>query len=288
MLRMLAPSAVIPPSANTNACATSTTDIARQAIHGPSRIAASAAPRKCPLVPPATGKLSICTAKMNAAVTPSSGTRRSSSSTLARLSPTPTAAAAGIAHATATSVDRNPSGMCMLAPLRSRNARVGRLYCVRMANEDHWLLQRLVINPRAGSPWPSARSRRRRSAAPRRPAAPSPPCPGSAAGAARVRPARRPGRAPSSVAASPSAEGDDQQHPERDLALGDAPSSTTSADGQGIRPAAAPIASSPRMPGSCGRWLWRWSWSWWWPPSWAATRRHVRRTREPVGAWSCA
>ena len=31
-----------------------------------------------------------------------------------------------------------------------------------------------------------------------------------------------------------------------------APSSTTSAEGQGIKPAAAPIASRPRTPGSCG------------------------------------
>src|SRR3954452_12420346 len=113
MLRMLAPSAVIPPSAKTNACTPSTTASVRHARHGPSMIAASAAPRKWPLVPPATGKLSIWAAKMNAAVTPSSGTRRSSRSVLAFLSPTPTATAAGTAHASATSVVRNPSGMCM-------------------------------------------------------------------------------------------------------------------------------------------------------------------------------
>ena len=57
------------------------------ASHGPSRIAASAAPSRWPLVPPATGKFSIWTAKMNAAVTPSSGTRLSSSEELALLSP---------------------------------------------------------------------------------------------------------------------------------------------------------------------------------------------------------
>ena len=87
MFSTFAPSAVIPPSANTNACATSTTESTSPASHGPSRIAASAAPRKWPLVPPATGKLSICAANTNAAVTPSSGTRRSSSSRLARRSP---------------------------------------------------------------------------------------------------------------------------------------------------------------------------------------------------------
>src|SRR4051812_26642181 len=114
MLRMLAPSAVKPPSANTNACTPITTASVRQASQGPSRIAASAAPRKCPLVPPATGKLSICAANTNAAVTPSSGTRRSSRSVLALRSPTPTATAAGTAHTRATSVVRKPSGMCMV------------------------------------------------------------------------------------------------------------------------------------------------------------------------------
>src|SRR3954469_7386751 len=115
MLRTFAPSAVTPPSANTNDCTTSTTDMTTQASHGPSRIAASAAPRKWPLVPPATGKLSICTANTNAAVTPSSGTRRSSRSRLARRRPYATAATAGTAHAAATSGARNPSGMCTTA-----------------------------------------------------------------------------------------------------------------------------------------------------------------------------
>lgn len=79
MTMMLAPSAVMPPSAKTNACPASTTVMTRQASHGPSSTAASAAPSRCPLVPPATGKLSIWTAKTNAASTPSSGTRSSSS-----------------------------------------------------------------------------------------------------------------------------------------------------------------------------------------------------------------
>ncbi len=59
MFSTFAPSAVTPPSANPNAWATSTTAITRQASHGPSRTAASVAPRKWPLVPPATGKFSI-------------------------------------------------------------------------------------------------------------------------------------------------------------------------------------------------------------------------------------
>src|SRR6185369_9545159 len=86
-----------------------------QAIHGPSRIAARPAPRKWPLVPPATGKLSIWAANTNAAVTPSSGTRRSSRSRLARRRPYATAPAAGTAQAAATSGLRKPSGMCMVA-----------------------------------------------------------------------------------------------------------------------------------------------------------------------------
>ena len=79
MFITFAPSALTPPSANTKLCVASTTASTRQASHGPSSTVASAAPRKCPLVPPATGKLSICAAKTNAPVTPSSGTTRSSS-----------------------------------------------------------------------------------------------------------------------------------------------------------------------------------------------------------------
>ena len=67
------------------ACPVRTTAITMQASHGPSRIVARAAPRKWPLVPPATGKFSIWAAKTNAAVTPSSGTFSSSSEAPARL-----------------------------------------------------------------------------------------------------------------------------------------------------------------------------------------------------------
>jgi hypothetical protein len=41
---------------------------------GPKRTDEKTAPKKWPLVPPATGKLSIWAAKMKAAVTPISGT----------------------------------------------------------------------------------------------------------------------------------------------------------------------------------------------------------------------
>src|SRR4051812_22291734 len=113
MLSTFAPSAVTPPSAKANACVATTTAITTQATHGPSSTAASVAPRKCPLVPPATGKFSICAAKTNAATTPSNGIRDSSSERSARRSPHPTAATAGTAAASATSPERNPSGMCI-------------------------------------------------------------------------------------------------------------------------------------------------------------------------------
>ena len=105
----------MPPSAKKNACVEMTTAMTRQASHGPSSTAARAAPRKWPLVPPATGKLSICAAKMNAAVTPSSGMRRSSSRPFVLRTATASTATVGTQHAAATPVLRNPSGMCMSA-----------------------------------------------------------------------------------------------------------------------------------------------------------------------------
>ena len=123
MLRMFAPSAVTPPSAKTKACVVITTASTRHASQGPSRIAASAAPRKCPLVPPATGKFSIWAAKTNAPVTPTSGTRRSSSRASARLTLQASVPAVTTPVTSATSVLRKPSGMCMaLASLAAGRA----------------------------------------------------------------------------------------------------------------------------------------------------------------------
>ena len=51
MLVMLRPSAVTPPSANTSACTTSTTDTQSAPTHGPTSIAASAPPSRWPLTP---------------------------------------------------------------------------------------------------------------------------------------------------------------------------------------------------------------------------------------------
>ena len=64
MLMMFNPSALSPPSANISAWTMITTDTASAPVYGPTRIAASAPPNRCPLVPAATGKFSIWTAKM--------------------------------------------------------------------------------------------------------------------------------------------------------------------------------------------------------------------------------
>ena len=63
-------------------------------MYGPTRIAASAAPSRWPLVPAATGKLIIWTAKTKAATRPASGAVRSSSSLRAPRTLMATAAAA--------------------------------------------------------------------------------------------------------------------------------------------------------------------------------------------------
>ena len=79
MLKTLRPRAVNPPSANKKACISKTTVRAKVAAQGPTKTAARTAPSKWPLVPAATGKLSICTAKIKTAVKPASGAVFSSS-----------------------------------------------------------------------------------------------------------------------------------------------------------------------------------------------------------------
>ena len=59
ILNTFKPTAVNPPSANKKPCIINTTVSARVAAHGPTKTAAKAPPNKCPLVPAATGKLSI-------------------------------------------------------------------------------------------------------------------------------------------------------------------------------------------------------------------------------------
>ena len=83
---------------------------------------------------------------------------------------------------------------------------------------------------------------------------------------ARGRRRRRRGRAPVSVIARPALKATISTIPSAIWPWATAPSSTTSADGHGIRPAAAPIASMPRHESRSRRrgvlWPWSWSWSW--------------------------
>jgi len=66
-------------------------------------------------VPLATGKFSICTAKMKAATRPAIGAVLSSSSVRAFTSETPTQAIATAPVAADVGASRNPSGTCIRA-----------------------------------------------------------------------------------------------------------------------------------------------------------------------------
>ena len=107
----------MPPSAKTNACTMSTVVITMAAANGPRRIAASAPPAKCPDVPPATGKLSICNAKMSAAVTAISTILRWSKCFLTHATEYATYPAEATPVTAAVVFESIPSGMCMAVPL---------------------------------------------------------------------------------------------------------------------------------------------------------------------------
>ncbi len=113
MLITLRPSAETPPSAKTRHCTTTTTATTTAPTQGPSRIATRAPPRRCPDVPAATGKFSICSAKTKAAASPASGTTRSLTFRLIlrRLTPTPPVATAAADRDVGRSM--SPSGMCI-------------------------------------------------------------------------------------------------------------------------------------------------------------------------------
>ena len=64
MLKMFAPSAITPPSCKNRACAIMTVVIVSNPAMGPNMTARSVPPIKCPEVPPRTGNLSICAAKI--------------------------------------------------------------------------------------------------------------------------------------------------------------------------------------------------------------------------------
>jgi hypothetical protein len=115
MTSTFVPRAVSPPSAKRRAWTRKTTVITRIAVHGPTRQAARTPPRRCPDVPAPTGKLIICAAKTNAAVSPASAGPdwRSSASLRRRDNPTAPTAIAPVAREVGAS--RKPSGTCIRA-----------------------------------------------------------------------------------------------------------------------------------------------------------------------------
>jgi hypothetical protein len=113
ILKILKPSALNPPSANKSACKIKTIVMASVAAYGPINTAARAAPSRWPLVPAATGKLSICTAKIKVAVRPARGAVFSSSEDFAPRIEMATPAAATTAKAPEVGRSMNPSGICM-------------------------------------------------------------------------------------------------------------------------------------------------------------------------------
>ena len=96
-----------------NAWTEITAVITRTAGQGPSKITAREAPNKCPEVPPATVKLSICAAKMAAARTPIKGTVRSPSCLLVFLKAILITIAEMAQKMIETRTDKKPSGICI-------------------------------------------------------------------------------------------------------------------------------------------------------------------------------
>jgi hypothetical protein len=128
MFRTFTPSAVTPPSANNNACTMTTTETTTTPIDGPRRMAASAPPSRWPLVPAATGKLSIWRAKMTAADSPAKGicfSRRRAAPIFSDAASPPIETAAAPADVAAL---MNPSGTCIASFLFATCLQY-RLYC---------------------------------------------------------------------------------------------------------------------------------------------------------------
>ena len=111
MLKILAPITSRPPSWKSSPCTAMTAVITKTAAQGPSTMAASAPPKKWPDVPPATGKLSICAAKMKAAITPISGTCFSPSDLFVLEMAIPTVTAVIAQKSREITRLRNPSGI---------------------------------------------------------------------------------------------------------------------------------------------------------------------------------
>ena len=119
MFRMLAPITSKPPSWKSSPWTAITAVMTSIPAHGPKRMAANAPPSRCPEVPPATGKLIICAAKMKAAMMPIRGTWRSPSERCVRAMAIPTRITVTIQHRIEMPRLRKPSGICMGAGEKS-------------------------------------------------------------------------------------------------------------------------------------------------------------------------
>ena len=115
MLKMFAPSASTPPSLKMSACTSSTQAMTIAAAPGPISTAASTPPSKCPEVPPATGKFSICAANTNAALKPISGILLRGSVRLTWRAATASPPADSAPVTASVLASRKPSGMCIMA-----------------------------------------------------------------------------------------------------------------------------------------------------------------------------
>ena len=113
MLVMFRPSAVRPPSANSRHWMIRTVETQSAPTHGPTRMTARVPPSRCPETPGSTWKLSICTAKMNAATSPAIGASLSSRSARARHTQKARASAAKTAKIAETGPFTIPLAMCI-------------------------------------------------------------------------------------------------------------------------------------------------------------------------------
>src|SRR3990172_1327056 len=112
MLTMLSPRALRPPSANTRAWTTRTTVMTSRPAAGPTSTAANTPPRRCPLIPAITGKLTICAANTKAAARAASGTWRSVRTSRVRRTATPKPPTATAPNPAEVVTLMTPSGMC--------------------------------------------------------------------------------------------------------------------------------------------------------------------------------
>src|SRR3990170_7817229 len=112
MLNMLAPNAIMPPSAKKNACINRTMVILSIAAQGPKRTARKVPPTRCPLVPYTIGKFIIWAAKTKALEIASMATKDCGYSDLTFFHDHARNAIDTANIVTAVAGLMNPSGMC--------------------------------------------------------------------------------------------------------------------------------------------------------------------------------